>query len=173
MNAVGAWIMPIIVVSIIIFGLIKGVKDFDCFLEGARDGMKAIVSLLPSLVGLIVAVSLLRASGAVDIIVWLLSPVSKFLGIPKDIMPLALLCPVSGSGSLSMYESILKQSGIDTFTERVASVMMCSTETTFYAVTVYYGSIGVKKTRHTVPCALCADLTSFIMSAQSIRWFFK
>ena len=172
MSAVGAFIMPIIVVSIIVFGLIKGVKVFDCFLEGARDGMKAIVSLLPSLVGLIVAVSLLRASGAVNIIVWLLSPISKFLGIPKDIMPLALLCPVSGSGSLSMYESILKQGGIDTFTERVSSVMMCSTETTFYVVTVYYGAVGIKKTRHTVPCALCADLTSFIMSAQSIRWFF-
>ena len=172
MSAVGAFIMPIIVVSIIVFGLIKGVKVFDCFLEGARDGMKAIVSLLPSLVGLIVAVSLLRASGAVNIIVWLLSPISKFLGIPKDIMPLALLCPVSGSGSLSMYESILKQGGIDTFTERVSSVMMCSTETTFYVVTVYYGAVGIKKTRHTVPCSLCADLTSFIMSAQSIRWFF-
>ena len=97
----------------------------------------------------------------------------NLLGIPDDVIPLTILSPISGSGSIGMYESILKDNGPDSFIGRCASVMMGSTETTFYTMTVYYGSVGIKKTRHTLPSALCADFTSFILSPKIVKIFFK
>ncbi|NLA76789.1 MAG: spore maturation protein [Clostridiales bacterium] len=158
-------IMPLIAAGIVAFGLIKRVNVFDCFVEGAKNGITTVISILPPLVGLVLGVDMLRCSGALEVICKALSPIGRLTGIPKEVLPLAVLSPVSGSGSLSMFESILKTYGADSFIGRTASVMAGSTETTFYAVTVYYGAVGIKKTRHTVPAAMCADLTSFIMSA--------
>ncbi|MPM87511.1 Spore maturation protein B [bioreactor metagenome] len=149
--------------------MFKGVKVFDCFLEGAKSGLKTVVSILPSLVGLIVAVTMLRVSGGIDLIGFLVSPIAKLTGIPQEVIPLAVLNPVSGGASLSMFEDILKTYGPDSYVGMVASVMMGATETTFYAVTVYYGAINVKKTRHTIPAAVAADFTSFILSALFVR----
>lgn len=140
-----SWLLPAAVFGIIIHALIKGVPVLDCFMEGAKDGFKTFLNLLPPLVGLILGVSLLGASGALDVIVWLLTPISKITGLPAEVLPLTLLSPVSGSGSLAMYESLLKTCGADSFAGKVASVIMGSSETTFYAVTVYYGAVGVKK----------------------------
>ncbi|NMP38262.1 MAG: spore maturation protein [Clostridiales bacterium] len=163
--------MPITVAGIVIFGLIKRVNVFDCFVEGARGGIKTLMNILPPLVGLVLGVDMLRCSGALELICDILSPLAALTGIPGEVLPLAVLSPVSGSGSLSMFESILKTYGTDSYIGRAASVMAGSTETTFYALTVYYGAAGIKKTRHTVPSAVCADLTSFIMSALSARLF--
>lgn len=172
MKTAGAIVLPLVVAAIVGFGLFKGVKIFDCFLEGAKEGLITVKNILPSIVGLVVAVSMLKASGGLDIIVKLLSPVSKITGIPEEIMPLAVLNPISGGGALSMYELILKDYGADSYLGRVASVMMGATETTFYAIAVYYGSVGIKKTRHTVIAGLMADFTSFVASAWTVRLFF-
>ena len=116
---------------------------------------------------------MLKNSGGLDIITDFLSPLASFLKIPKEVTPLMILSPISGSGSLSIFESILKDYGPDSFIGRTASVMMGSTETTFYATTLYYGSCNIKKTRHTLPCAICADITSFIFSARAVSLFLQ
>jgi spore maturation protein B len=167
------YILPSIVVFIVLWGTFKGVKVFDCFIEGARDGMKTVVGLLPSLLALVLAVSMMRDSGALNSLVMALSPVAKALGIPREVMPLTVISPISGSGSLTVFENILKTYGVDSIAGRVASVIMGSTETTFYAITVYFGSVGIKRTRYTVPCALAADLTSYICSAWAVKMFFN
>ncbi|MFY9198511.1 MAG: nucleoside recognition domain-containing protein [Acutalibacteraceae bacterium] len=172
MAVVGAWVLPSMIFSIIVFGLFKGVNVFECFVDGAKGGMKTLVGIMPSLIGLILAVTMLRSSGALDILSWLMSPISKLTGIPDEVVPLAVLSPISGSGALSMYESMLNKYGVDNNIERVASIIMGSSETTFYAITLYYGAVDVKKTRHTVPSALSADLTSFIMSSWIVRLMF-
>lgn len=167
MEKITSFILPVTVILIVIFGLFKGVKVFDCFLAGAKKGLQSAVSLLPALMALVMGVTMLRESGALSVITKMLEPVAKFSGIPVDVLPLAVLSPISGSGSLTMYEQILKNLGPDSFEGRVASIIMGSTETTFYAVTVYYGSVGIKKSGCTVPAALLADITSFVVSAFS------
>lgn len=173
MQAIGSYALPIIVALIVLWGLIKRVKVFDCFLEGAREGVQTAMRILPNLVGLLVAVAMLSASGGLDMLCYALQPVSALIGLPREVLPLALISPFSGGGKLAVFENMLTQYGPDTFVGRVASVMMGSTETTFYAVSVYYGSVGVQKTRATIPAALTGDVTSFILSALLIRLFFQ
>lgn len=172
MSSFGIFALPILIAVIVICGIIRKVGVFDCFLEGAKQSLAPSFSILPSLIGLIFAVSLLKASGALDLIVKLLSPVAEFLGIPSEVMPLAVISPVSGSGSLAVFESILEQYGADSFIGRVASVIASSSETSLYAVTVYYGAVAIKRTRHTLAAALTADMVCFIMSAVTVRLFF-
>ncbi len=171
MNKITDYILPCMVVLIILHGAFKGINVFDEFINGAKNGFKTILDITPSLIALLLCVNMLRASGGLDVICSLVSPLTTFLGIPKEITPLAILSPVSGSGALGMYENILKSFGPDSYIGRCASVIMGSTETTFYAITLYYGSINIKKTRHTLPSALCADLTSFILSPRLVKLF--
>ncbi|MBR5218169.1 MAG: spore maturation protein [Clostridia bacterium] len=172
MSNFGAFALPILIGIIIFCGIIKKVGVFDCFLEGAKQSLAPSLSILPSLIGLIFAVSLLRASGALDLIVRLLSPVAELLGIPSQVMPLAVISPISGSGSLAVFDGILSQYGPDSFIGRVASVMVSSSETSLYAVTVYYGAVAIKRTRHTLAAALTADAVCFIISALTVKLFF-
>ena len=172
MKIIGAYALPAVVVLIVAFGFFRGVKVFDCFMEGAKEGLITLKNILPSIVGLVMAVTMLRESGGLDVIIKLLSPIAEVAGIPKEIMPLTVLNPISGGGALSLYENILKTYGPDSFIGRVGSVMMGSTETTFYAITVYYGSVGVKKTRHTLFAATLADFMSYIASAWVVRLMF-
>lgn len=165
------FLLPVIVTGTVIFGAVKGIKVFDVFIEGAKTGFKTALSITPPLIALIMAVSMLKNSGGLDVLCSILSPVSKLTGIPAEIMPLTILSPVSGSGAVSMFESILKDYGADSFIGRCASVMMGSTETTFYAITLYYGSAEIKKTRHTLPCAVCADWVSYLLSPIMVSLF--
>ena len=173
MKDLSDYILPTIVVLIVLYGGFKGVDVFNVFIDGAKSGFKTVFNIIPSLIALLLSINMLKASGGLDVLLSLLSPIGDFLGIPRDIIPLTILSPISGSGSLGVYESILKDFGPDSFIGRCASVMMGSTETTFYTLALYYGSIGVKKTRHTVPSALCADFTSFILSPRFVKIFFK
>ena len=170
MQKISAFILPLITAAIIIFGICRGIKVFDCFLSGAKKGFTSAVGLLPPLVGLVLGVTMLRESGALSVITKMLEPIAEFSGIPVDVLPLAVLCPVSGSGSLTMFEQILRDFGPDSLQGRVASIIMGSTETTFFAVTVYYGSVGIKKSGCTVPASLLADMTSFVLSAFAARF---
>ena len=171
MSNLGVFALPILIAIIVICGIIKKVGVFDCFLEGAKQSLSPSFGILPSLIGLIFAVSLLKASGGLDLIVKFLSPVASLVGIPKEVMPLAVISPVSGSGSLAVFEGILSEYGADSFIGRVASVMVGSSETSLYAVTVYYGAVAIKRTRHTLVAALTADIVCFITSALTVRLF--
>jgi spore maturation protein B len=172
MKVISSILIPLVVLLIVGHGALKGVDVFSEFLQGAKKGFRVVLNITPSLIALILLINMLRASGGLDILCNFLSPISNLLGIPKELTPLTILSPISGSGSIGLFESILKEHGADTFIGRCASIMMGSTETTFYTMTIYYGSIGIKKTRHTLPSALCADITSFILSPVMVNLFF-
>lgn len=164
MRLISIFAVPVMIVGIVVFGLIKRVKVYDCFLEGAKDGLECTFNIAPPLIGLVVAISMFRASGAVDIIAKLLSPVLKIFSMPVSVFPLAILRPVSGSGSLAIVSDIFKTFGPDSLDGKIASVMMGSTETTFYTLAVYFGAVNIKKTRHTLKSALIGDGVGMIMS---------
>ena len=169
MNAIGVWMVPISIAGIVGYGLVKGAPVFDLFVEGAKEGMGVAVRILPSLVALIVAVGMFKASGGLDLLSFALSPIGNLFGLPREVMPLALMRPVSGSGAMVIFTDIIRTYGPDGVIGRIASVMQGSTETTFYTIAVYYGAAGIKNTRHTVPAALSADVTGFVMSALAVK----
>ena len=172
MKNVSLLIIPVIFSVIIIYALFKRVNIFEAFTKGAAEGIETVVKILPSLVGLIAAITMLRYSGALDFLIKLLSPVTKLFNVPSEVMPLALLRPVSGSGSLAVLSDILKTSGADSEVGRIASVMMGSTETTFYTLCVYFGSVKITDSRYTVFAALIADFAGFAASVAVCRMFF-
>lgn len=166
---IGIYVIPIALLLIIGFGLIKRQPVFDLFLQGARQGIASVFKIIPSIIALVCAVSMLRASGLLDALINLVSPVLEPLGFPPQLLPLSILRPVSGSGALAVLDDIYNNYGADSFIGNAASVMMGSTETTFYAIAVYYGSVGISKTRHTVPAALIADFTGMVMAVLTVR----
>ena len=172
MTDISNYILPIFLLIIIGFGFYKKIDTFGTFVDGARKGFDVFLSILPSLTALFLAVQVLKSSQGIEIITKLLTPIANLLKIPAETLPLCILSPISGGGSLSVYESIISEYGPDSYTGRVASVMMGSTETTFYAIAVYFGAVGVKKIRHTALCSLCADLTSFILAGFFVRLLF-
>lgn len=165
--------MPVFACFIVVFGLIKRIPVFDVFLKGAKEGIQILYSIAPTIIGLVFAVDLLRSSGAVDVICKFVEPAADFLGFPKEIVPMVLLRPVSGSGSTALLTSLYEDCGPDSFAGRVASVLAGSSETTFYAIAMYFGSIKVKKIRHTLFAAILADLTAAIMSVVTVKIFFN
>ena len=169
LDKVSYWILPAVVVGTVALGLIKKIKVFDCFMQGAKKGIATVYELLPSLTGLVVAVTMLRASGALVIFADAFAPVAEKLNSPSEVIPMALISPVSGGGSMSFFEQTLKDFGADSFLGQVASVLMGSTDTTLYAVTVYYAAVGVKKARHTVYAGLAADFTCFLLAPFFVR----
>ncbi|MCH5191859.1 MAG: spore maturation protein [Oscillospiraceae bacterium] len=172
MSNISNYILPIFVCLIVVYGFLKKVDVFDAFTEGAKNGFNVFLSILPSLTALFLAIEMLKSSGGTEILTKILSPVGKLLNIPNEVLPMCILSPVSGGGSLSIYESIISEYGPDSYIGRVASVMMGSSETTFYAIAVYYGAVNIKKIRHTAICSLCADFTSFIVSGVVVRILF-
>lgn len=168
-NYISTAIIPLTVVSVFIYSVIKKRDPFDDFLSGAAEGLKSAISILPSLIILMTAVGMFRESGALGILTQLISPFTKLIGIPDDCAALALIRPLSGSGALSVFENILENHSPDSFTGLVASVMMGSTETTFYTMAVYFSATKVKKTGCTLPAALTADFTGFVVSALAVR----
>lgn len=166
---IGIYVIPITLFLIIGFGLIKRLPVFDLFLQGARQGIAGVFKIIPSIIALVCAVSMLRASGLLDALISLVSPILEPLGFPPQLLPLSVLRPVSGSGALAVLDDIYNNYGADSFIGKAASVMMGSTETTFYAIAVYYGSVGISKTRHTIPAALIADFTGMVMAVLTVR----
>lgn len=166
------FIMPAFACIVVVFGIVKKVPVFDIFLKGVKEGVLILYNIAPTIIGLVFAVDLLQSSGAVDAICSLIEPVAQLLGFPKEIVPMALLRPVSGSGSTALLTSLYKECGPDSFAGRVASVLAGSSETTFYAIAMYYGSIKVNNTRHTLLAAIMADTTALIVSIITVRIFF-
>ncbi len=162
-------ILPLFIAAILFLGLYRGVPIFDSFLQGAKGGLSSAFSILPSIVGLVTAVSMLRASGAIDLICYGVSFLTSRIGFPSEVLPLALLRPVSGGASVAVLNDILATCGPDSFAGRVASVISGSTETTFYTLTVYFAATRVKDTRYTLKSALLADLAGILLSSFAVR----
>lgn len=165
-------ILPLLLASVALYGTGRRVNMYTALTRGAEDGLTVLLHIIPTLVGLLTAVSMFRASGAMDLLSRLFAPLLARLGIPPETIPLMLIRPVSGSGALAVASDLMASYGADSFIGRVAAVMMGSTETTFYTIAVYFGSAGIVRTRHTVPAALAADLTGFLTAALTVRLFF-
>lgn len=168
---IGVFIIPGIIGFVVLFGIIRGVPIFDTFIKGAKEGINSTISILPPLLGLIVAITMFKESGALDIFTKAIEPLIIRIGLPREVIPLMMLRPISGSGAIAITDSIFKDFSPDSFVGKLASVMMGSTETTFYAIAIYFGSIGIKNTRHTVPAALIADITSYITALSLVKLF--
>lgn len=163
-NYLSAAAIPLIMASIILYGIKQKVKVFDTFLEGAKEGMQIVVQLFPTFIGIFLAIGALRSSGLIDFIVFLLSPVTNFFKIPSQILPLAMLRPISGSASMGVAIDIMKQYGVDSIIGKIASVIMGSTETTFYTIAIYTSSVKIRKTRFVLAAALLADIAGILTS---------
>ena len=157
-------IIPITVVIILGYGMIKGRKVYEWFLEGAKDGLMVCLKIFPCLLAMLVAVQIFKNANLLDLVNKLVAPLSGAIGLPQEVVPLVLIKPISGSGAIGMFTDIIKTYGADTFIGLVASVIMGTTETIFYTITVYYGAAKIKKIRHTLWAAVIADITAIIVA---------
>lgn len=164
-------LIPLLMIIIAVFALAKKQDVYSALLDGGLDGLKLLLSIAPALVVLLTAVYMLRASGAIDLLTRLLAPVSRVFGIPAETLPLVLLRPFSGSAALAVGADLMAVYGVDSLIGRTAAVMLGSTETTFYTISVYFGAAGVKKMRYAIPAALIADLTGFVAASLTAQLF--
>lgn len=165
-------LVPLIIGVVALYAAFRRVDVYSALVHGAGAGLDTLLRVVPALVGLMTAVYMLRASGAMDALGSLLAPVLVRLGIPPETAALLFIRPVSGSGALAIGSELMAAHGPDSYVGRVAAVMLGSTETTFYTVAVYFGAAGIRKTRYAIPAALIADLTGFMAAALAVRLFF-
>ena len=163
-NFISVAAIPFMIVMIILFGLKEKEKVFDIFLDGAKEGLEVVISLFPTLLGIFLAIGLLRDSGVLDFAIGIISPVTNLLKIPSQILPLAMLRPISGSASMGVAVDIMQKYGVDSLLGTICSTIMGSTETTFYTIAIYTACIKVKKIRFVLAAALLADLAGIISS---------
>jgi spore maturation protein B len=172
LEAISLWAIPALLVGIPLFGMIRGVKVYDTFIEGAKDGFQVAVRIIPFLVGILVAIGMFRASGAMDMLTNAIRPLLARTNFPPEVFPLVVLRPLSGSGSLALATDIIKRFGADSLIGRMAASLYGSSETLFYALAVYFGAVGVKKTRHAIPSALVGDAVAAIVAVAVCTWLF-
>jgi len=172
LEALSTWAIPFLLVAIPLAGLIRGVKVYDVFIEGAKEGFEVAVRIIPFLVGILVAIGMFRGSGAMDLLTSALRPLADATGFPSELVPLAILRSLTGSGSLAFTTDIVQTHGPDSLLARMASTIYGSTETTFYVLAVYFGAVGIRRTRHTVPAALVGDLAAAIAAVAVCTWLF-
>lgn len=161
-------IVPLIVTSLCVYGLLKRVNIFESFVEGVKEGMRTVVFIAPTMIALLLAVGMLRESGLLSWLSEAIRPAAQAVGFPAELVPMGLLRPVSGSGATAILTGIYQDFGADSFLAKCASVVSGSTETTFYAVTMYYSAAGITKIRHTLFSALLADFTAIVMSVVTV-----
>jgi spore maturation protein B len=171
-TSVSNFAIPVVLFIIIVSGVVKKVKIYESFVDGAKGGFEVAIKIIPFLVAILVAIGMFRASGAMDFFIQMISPVTNLIGMPAEALPVALLRPLSGSGTLGLVTEIMKTHGPDSFLGRLVSTMYGSTETTFYVLAVYFGSVGIKKTRHAVPTGLIADAAGLLASLLICRMVF-
>ena len=161
--------IPLTIMVIIIYGVKERKKTFDVFLVGAKEGVEIVIKMLPTLLGIFLAIGLLRSSGIIDFFVNLLIPITDFIKVPSQVLPLALLRPISGSASMAVAVDIMNNYGVDTLVGMITSVIMGSTETTFYTIAIYTSCVGIKKTRGILIPALAADIAGMVVSVLICR----
>jgi len=172
MQIFSIWLIPVLIFAILILAWRNKVKVYEAFIDGAKEGFSVAIKIIPYLVAVLVAIGMFRASGAMDIFVALFSPITNLIGMPAETLPVALMRPLSGSGALGLVTELMKQHGPDSFIGRVASTMWGSTETTFYVVAVYFGSVGVRRVRHSIAAGLVGDAVGLIMAVIICRLVF-
>jgi spore maturation protein B len=172
LEAVSVWAIPLVVAGIPLYALTRKVKVYPVFVEGAKEGFQVAVRVIPPLVAVVVALGMLRASGAMDGLAALLAPLTSRIGIPASVLPMVLVRPLSGGAALGVVADVLRSEGSDSYAGRLASVMAGSTETTFYVLAVYFGAVGVSRYRQALPAALLADLAGFAASVVAVRFLF-
>jgi spore maturation protein B len=172
MNLVSYFVIPLMLVGIPVYGLMKRVPVYESFVEGAKEGFQVAVRIIPYLVAILFAIAMFRASGAMDALARLLSPVLGPLGFPAEVLPMAIIRPLTGSGSAAIIVDMINRYGEDSIYVKMAAVMFGSTETTFYVIAVYFGAINIRKTRHAVPAGLIADIAAMIFAVWSVRLLF-
>ena len=170
MNYITRSLIPIIIFTIVLYGMIKKVKVYECFVEGAKDGIRICINIFPYILAMLLSVAVFRESGAMQYFINFVKPVVKILGFPPELVPLVVVKPLSGSGALGVFAEMLKKYGADSYIGIIASVIMGSTETIFYTITVYYGAVKIKKIRHTLWAAVMADLTSIIAALFIVKF---
>ena len=172
LQTISLYAVPVILILIPLYGLMKKLPVYELFVEGAAEGVQMVLQILPYLLAMLVAISVFRASGAFNAIAACLAPLTELLGVPSEVLPLALMRPLSGSGALALTADVLKSAGPDSFTGLLASVMQGSTDTTFYILAVYFGSVGIRKYRYSLTVGLSADMVSFVSSFLICRLLF-
>lgn len=172
MNKISNLIIPIMVLSVVIYGIYKKINIYDVFIDGAKESFEMIFTIFPYLLGMMLAINLFLHSNFLEIISNFISPVLDLIGIPFDIVPMAIMRPISGSSSLAILNNIYTDFGPDSFIGRLASTIQGSTDTTFYVLTLYFGSIGIKKIRYSLIAGLFADLIGIIASIIIVKLAF-
>ena len=166
------FVIPAMLVGFPLYGLYKRVPVYEAFVEGAKEGFQVAVRIIPYLVAILFAIGMFRASGAMDFLASALQPVLSLVGFPAEVLPMAIIRPLTGSGSAGLVADMIQQYGEDSIFVKMAAVMFGSTETTFYVVAVYFGAVNVKKTRHAVPAGLTADIAAMLIAVWTVRLLF-
>jgi len=161
-STISTWAIPAIIVFIPLYAFFRKVPVYETFVDGAKDGFDTAIQIIPHLVGMMVAISVFRASGAMDLMVGLVRPLFDAMGIPSEVLPLGLLRPITGAGSLAFTTDLIQQFGPDSMIGRMASTIQGSTDTTIYVLTVYFGAVGIKKGRYALKVGLLSDLIGFV-----------
>lgn len=172
MNKISSLIIPIMVLSVVIYGIYKKVNIYDVFIEGAKESFEMIFTIFPYLLGMMLAINLFLHSNILSNLSNLISPLLDLIGVPFDIVPMAIMRPISGNSSLAILNNIFLNYGPDSFIGRLASTIQGSTDTTFYVLTLYFGSVGIKKIRYSLLAGLFADLIGIIASIMIVKIFF-
>ena len=172
-NAVAVAAIPLVILVFLVWGLVKRVKVYEVFVEGAKEGFTTAVRIIPYLVAMLVAIGVFRASGALDVLTRLLAPVTSLIGMPPETLAMALMRPLSGSGSLGVMTELMKAHGPDSLIGIMASTMYGSSETTFYVLAVYFGAVGIRDTRHAVPVGLIADVAGMLAAVWIVNLLFR
>lgn len=172
LNIISLWALPFIIVLILTAGIVKKVPVYEVFTEGAKDGFKVAINIIPYLVAIIVAISMLRASGAIEMLANLLSSILSHFNIPADVLPVIFVRPLSGSAALGLFSDIATTAGPAAYSTKLAAVMVGSSETTFYVLAVYFGSIGITKFRYALWVGILADIIAAVMSIIVCSWMF-
>jgi len=165
-------VVPLTISAVALYAMMRGVDVYAALVRGAGSGLETLVRIFPALVGLLTAVYMLRASGALELAAHALAPVMEGVGLSPELLPLMLVRPISGSAALGVGAELIRTYGPDSLLGRTAAVMLGSTETTFYTIAVYFGAVGIHRTRYAIPAALCADLTGFLAAAWAVRLCF-
>ncbi len=171
-SLISIWIIPFLIVFVLVYGTLKRVPTYETFVEGAKEGFGMAIAIIPYLVGMLVAISVFRASGAMDFLIELLKPALQVIGVPTEIVPLAFIRPISGTGALGMTSNLIATYGPDSFIGQLASTMQGSTDTTLYVLTVYFGAVGIKKMGDALKVGLLADVVGIVASIIVVTLFF-
>ena len=173
LHALSAWAVPVMIVLIPLYAAYRKVPVYETFVDGAKDGFQTAIAILPHLVGMMTAISMFRASGAMDALVGLVRPLLERIGVPGDVLPLGLLRPITGAGSLAYATDLIKTHGPDSMIGRIASTIQGSTDTTLYVLTVYFGAVGIRKSRYALKVGLFSDAVGFFAAVAVCRLLFS